>query len=184
MSCLDEVARRISACRRCSLAEGRRNPVPGEGSGGARLMLIGEAPGGEEDITGRPFVGRAGRLLTEVLEEAGLSRREVFITSVIKCRPPNNRRPRKGEIRSCLGHLKAQMNCINPRAVLLMGGVAAEAVLGIKRVGGARGRPVRTGEGRTYLVTYHPAAVLRNINLLPLLREDLLLARDLAYRET
>jgi DNA polymerase len=117
-----------------------------------------------------------------VLNDACLSREEVFITSIIKCRPPGNRRPKKREIKACLPYLRRQLAAINPRVVLLLGGVAAEAVLGIRRVGETRGRPVR--RDRTYLITYHPAAVLRNVNLLPYLSEDIRLAKELAYRET
>ena len=182
MQSLKEIAGEINTCRRCALSKSRSRAVPGEGSAGARLMLVGEAPGREEDESGRPFVGRAGRLLTRMLGEAGVSRGEVFITSVVKCRPPNNRRPKKKEIRACLPYLRRQLAAVDPRVVLLLGGVAAEAVLGIRKVGEARGRPV--GKGRTYLVTYHPAAVLRNVNLLPYLGEDIRLARELAYRET
>ena len=106
----------------------------------------------------------------------------MFITSVIKCRPPNNRRPRKKEIKACLPHLRRQIEVINPRVILLLGGVAGEALLGIKKVGEARGKPIR--RGRIYLVTYHPAAVLRNINLLHHLSEDIRRAKELAYSET
>lgn len=182
MQSLEEIAREINACKRCALSKSRRHAVAGEGSPEAELMLVGEAPGREEDKSGRPFVGRAGRLLTRVLNDACLSREEVFITSIIKCRPPGNRRPKKREIKACLPYLRRQLAAINPRVVLLLGGVAAEAVLGIRRVGETRGRPVR--RDRTYLITYHPAAVLRNVNLLPYLSEDIRLAKELAYRET
>jgi DNA polymerase len=179
---LEEIAREINACTNCGLGRSRNHAVPGEGSANAKLMLIGEAPGREEDEKGKPFVGRAGRLLTQVLSDAGLTREEVFITSVIKCRPPNNRRPKKKEIRACLPYLRRQIMAINPRVILLLGGVAAESLLGIKRVGEARGKPFK--RDRIYLVTYHPAAVLRNINLLPYLGEDIRLAKTLAYNET
>ncbi len=182
MHTLQEIAERIATCRRCPLGMRRRNPVPGEGSADAALMLVGEAPGREEDSTGRPFVGRAGKLLDGVLRESGLRRDEVFITSVIKCRPPGNRRPKKAELTSCLPYLTAQIEVLQPRVVLLLGGVAAGALLNVGRVGSARGIPVRAE--RIYLVTYHPAAVLRNINLMPQLKEDVELAKKLAYSET
>ncbi len=179
---LETIAGEIDKCTRCVLGRSRNHAVPGEGNRNARLMLIGEAPGREEDEKGRPFVGRAGRLLTQVLNDAGLTREEVFITSVIKCRPPNNRRPRKKEIRACLPYLRKQITAINPRVILLLGGVAAESLLGIRKVGEARGKPIR--KDRVYLITYHPAAVLRNINLLSSLSEDIRLAKKLAYSET
>ncbi|WP_456474563.1 uracil-DNA glycosylase [Candidatus Pyrohabitans sp.] len=179
---LEAIAEEIKLCRKCELSTGRTKAVPGEGSPRARIMLVGEAPGREEDATGKPFVGRAGRLLTQVLNQASLTREEVFITSVIKCRPPNNRRPRKKEIKACLPHLRRQIEVINPHVILLLGGVAGEALLGIKKVGETRGKPIR--RGRIYLVTYHPAAILRNINLLHHLSEDIRRAKELAYSET
>jgi DNA polymerase len=179
---IEAIAREIRLCTRCRLSRSRRQAVPGEGSTRARIILIGEAPGREEDATGKPFVGRAGKLLTQVLNDASLTREEVFITSVIKCRPPENRRPKKREIRACLPYLRRQLAAINPRVVVLLGGVAGEAMLGIKKVGDVRGKPIE--RERIYMVTYHPAAVLRNINLLPYLSEDIRLAKELAYNET
>jgi DNA polymerase len=125
-------------------------------------MLVGEAPGREEDLKGLPFVGRAGRLLDEALDEAGLKREDVFITSVIKCRPPQNRKPKKKEIELCLPYLEDQMDAIRPRIICLMGNTAIQAVLGVVGVTVLRGRILSD----RFLVTYHPAAVLRNRNLM------------------
>lgn len=135
-------------------------------------MLVGEAPGREEDLTGRPFVGRAGKLLDQVLAEAGLSREDVFITSVIKCRPPGNRQPRKSEIASCLEYTLRQIQTLKPDIVVLLGNVALEALTGRRGIAKFRGRFIEEG-GLRFLPTYHPAAVVRNKNLLPLLREDI-----------
>jgi len=151
---------KISVCRLCDLAEGRNRVVPGEGPNPARIMLIGEAPGREEDLTGRPFVGRAGRLLDRALAQAGLARADVFITSIIKCRPPKNRKPKAGEIKACIPYLMAQIDILKPDIVCLMGNVAAGAVLGMSGIASLRGQILHD----RFLVTYHPAAVLRNIN--------------------
>ena len=128
------------------------------------LVLLQEkiAPGREEDLKGLPFVGRAGRLMDEALDEAGLKREEVFITSVIKCRPPQNRKPNKKEIELCLPYLEDQMDAIRPRIICLMGNTAIQAVLGVVGVTVLRGRILSD----RFLVTYHPAAVLRNRNLM------------------
>jgi DNA polymerase len=125
-------------------------------------MLIGEAPGREEDLTGKPFVGRAGRLLDAALEQAGLDRSEVFITSVIKCRPPQNRKPKKKEIDQCRHFLESQIEIVHPKIICLMGNTAAQAVLGVQGIADLRGRILQN----SYLVTFHPAAVLRNRNLM------------------
>ena len=159
----------ISACRLCQLAENRNRAVPGSGPAPARMMLVGEAPGREEDQSGQPFVGRGGRLLDVALQQAGLNRSEIFITSVIKCRPPNNRKPMKKEIASCLPYLQAQMEIVRPKIVCLMGNTAAAAVLGRQGIQSLRGQLWQ----ERFAVTYHPAAVLRNRNLMAEFVSDL-----------
>jgi DNA polymerase len=114
---LDSLHCRILSCQLCDLCKNRINAVPGVGPCPAEIMLIGEAPGAKEDFTGRPFVGRAGKLLDEALAEAGLERGEVFITSVVKCRPPDNRKPKKKEIEACHPYLKGQMEMLSPKTV-------------------------------------------------------------------
>ena len=152
----------ISACRLCPLSQSRTLAVPGAGPAPARLMLVGEAPGREEDLSGKPFVGRAGRLLDAALEQAGLDRSKIFITSVIKCRPPNNRKPLKKETACCLPYLEAQIKIVRPKVVCLLGNTAAAAVLGRQGIQALRGRIWQ----ERFTVTYHPAAVLRNKNLM------------------
>jgi uracil-DNA glycosylase family 4 len=159
----------IRFCTLCALSQGRCHAVPGEGPSKAGIMLIGEAPGIEEDKTGRPFVGRAGKLLTYALGQTGLAREEIFITSIIKCRPPSNRKPRAAEIRACLPYLWLQIKIINPRIVCLMGNVAAHAVLDRQGVNNLHGQIFRN----RYLITFHPAAVLRNRNLMEAFISDL-----------
>ena len=152
----------ISTCRLCPLWQARVLAVPGAGPVPARMMLVGEAPGREEDLSGMPFVGRGGRLLDRALQQAGLDRSEIFITSVIKCRPPNNRKPLKKETTSCLPYLKAQIKIVRPKVVCLLGNTAAAAVLGQQGIQALRGRIWQ----ERFAVTYHPAAVLRNKNLM------------------
>lgn len=167
--------KKICVCQLCDLAQSRGLAVPGEGPCPAEIMLIGEAPGKYEDESGRPFVGRAGRLLDEALSKAGFDRKEVFITSVVKCRPPKNRKPKQWEIEACNPYLKAQMELVSPKAVCLMGNVAAQTVLGSQGIASLRGRIF---EDR-FLVTFHPAAVLRNRNLMDAFVLDLKRAKGL-----
>ncbi len=158
---LDQFHSRILSCQLCDLAHGRTKAVPGEGPCPARIMLVGEAPGAEEDITGRPFVGRAGRLLDRSLELAGIKRSDVFITSVVKCRPPENRKPERFEIETCHPYLLSQFDMVSPRVIGLMGNVAAKAVLNIQGVSKLHGQVFQD----RFIVTLHPAAILRNNNL-------------------
>ncbi len=175
---LSHLDRQICACCLCSLSDGRNLAVPGSGPAPADIMLVGEAPGKEEDLTGKPFVGRAGRLLDEALEKAGLERSKVFITSVIKCRPPQNRKPEKREIDRCRPYLQSQIEILHPKIICLMGNTAAQAVLGMQGIAELRGRIL---QGR-YLVTYHPAAVLRNKNLMNDFVSDLKMLNSGSYK--
>jgi uracil-DNA glycosylase len=159
----------ICACRLCDLSVSRTRAVPGAGPSPATIMLIGEAPGKEEDLTGMPFMGRAGKLLDNALAKSGLNRSEVFITSTIKCRPPKNRKPKKREIDACRPYLNSQIAILNPKVVCLMGNTATSAVLGIQGVTSLRGQILQ----ELFLVTYHPAAVLRNRNLMDEFVSDL-----------
>ena len=145
--------------------------VPGEGPADARVMIIGEAPGAEEERTGRPFVGRSGRLLTEIIAAAGLDRSEMFVTSVLKCRPPGNRNPQKGEIAACLPHLIRQLEGIAPQVIITVGNISLQALTGTKDgIGKMRGsfRNI-TFAGRGYVMRplYHPAYLLRNPRRVP-----------------
>ncbi len=166
----------IRSCTRCPLAKGRTKAVPGEGPGRADILLVGEAPGRDEDLAGRPFVGRAGSILDRCLIDAGIDRSEVFITNVVKCRPPGNRRPKKDEVEACRPYLKSQIELVQPKVVCLMGNAAAKAVLDVEGVTSLRGQVFRD----LLLVTFHPAAVLRNGNLKEALVSDLKAAREKA----
>ncbi len=161
MAGLGSVHSQIRKCRKCRLWKTRKYAVPGEGKPNAKIMFIGQAPGRKEDEAGRPFVGRAGKLLTELLEENGIRRRDVFITSVIKCFPPRNRLPKKDEIASCNPYLEKQIALIKPKTIVLLGSTAIGAVLGnIGKLDAVHGRKI-TSKGITYIPTYHPAAAMR-----------------------
>ncbi len=163
--------RRVAGCTLCSLCEGRTNAVPGSGSAGSRIMLVGEAPGRSEDARGEPFVGAAGRILTEALELAGARRDSVYITNVVKCRPPGNRVPTDGEREKCMPYLEAEIRLVGPSMICVMGNTALGSVLGLEGITRHRGKVVRKG-GRDYFVTVHPAAAIYNRDLLPVLRAD------------
>jgi len=154
---------RVAACTACALHRTRTQTVFGVGSQQARLMVIGEAPGADEDRQGEPFVGRAGQLLNAMLRAIGLERAEVYIANVLKCRPPQNRNPSLDEAAACEGFLRRQIELIAPRLILLVGGIAARNLLGTDTpVGRLRGTVHRYGAaGIPVLVTYHPAYLLR-----------------------
>jgi DNA polymerase len=168
---LEELHENIRHCTLCPLHQTRINAVPGEGSATANLFFIGEAPGAKEDETGRPFVGRSGNLLTSLLEEIGLSREDVFITSVLKSRPPNNRRPTQLEIELCRPYIEKQIELIDPRVIILLGSVAISAMVGPWKVTESHGQFFEA-EARTYFMTFHPAAALRSTKMKALMRED------------
>ena len=169
---LQAVAREVTACTKCRLCETRKNAVPGEGSQTTKVMFVGEAPGGEEDIQSRPFVGAAGKLLTELLESIGLRREEVYITNVVKCRPPNNRPPRKDETAMCKPYLDRQVTLIRPKVVCPMGNSAIRAFIDSeKSVTGLHGIPLEEGSV-TYFPMYHPAAALYTASLRKVMEED------------
>jgi uracil-DNA glycosylase family 4 len=179
---LAEVARMIAGCRQCGLCEGRKNTVPGEGNAAARLMFVGEGPGATEDETGRPFVGAAGDLLTRMIGSIGLAREAVYIANIVKCRPPQNRKPLPEEAAACLPYLHRQIALVKPKVLVALGGTAAEALLGVKQALGAlRGR-VHHYDEIPLVITYHPAALLRNPNWKKPTWDDIRIARQLLDR--
>ncbi len=178
-SSLEEIAAAVRECERCALCKARRNTVPGEGNPRARLMCVGEGPGETEDQTGRPFVGRAGELLTEILSAIELPRETVFIANVVKCRPPQNRKPLPDEMSSCLPYLRRQIQLIQPSVLLALGSTAAEGLLGVRKsLTELRGK-VHRWDGIPLIVTYHPAALLRNPNWKKPTWDDVRIARQL-----
>lgn len=161
---LGEIAALVAACTKCRLCEGRRHTVPGEGADRARLVVVGEGPGKTEDETGRPFVGKAGELLTKILSAIGLAREQVYICNVVKCRPPENRTPQYDEIAACVPYLFRQIELLAPSVILAMGNTAAQTILNTKQSLGALRSKVHRFRGVPVIVTYHPAALLRNPN--------------------
>lgn len=170
-SALERVAEEVRSCTRCPLHESRRNAVPGEGPSDASVVVVGEAPGRNEDERGLPFVGAAGANLDRLLAEAGLSRGSVFITNAVKCRPPANRRPARAELDSCHPYLRRQLEAISPKVVVLLGDTALKEVFPGVSLAGAHGSPLRRGSAE-YFPTYHPASTIYNPSLERTLRED------------
>ena len=159
---LEKIRGDIGDCQRCKLCSTRTHIVFGSGNPQAKLVFVGEAPGADEDAQGLPFVGRAGQLLTKIIESISLTRQEVYICNVIKCRPPNNRFPEKDEIATCSPFLVRQLEAISPKVICCLGAAAAQTILKTKSsVGWIRGR-FQDYRGAKLIVTYHPAYLLRN----------------------
>ncbi len=179
---LDELCEEAQSCVRCGLCKTRRNVVFGEGNPNADIMFIGEAPGRDEDLQGRPFVGRAGQLLTKIIEAIGLTREEVFIGNVLKCRPPGNRDPEPEESAACMPYLEKQIALIQPKIICALGRISGQLLLA------SRGRSLASMRGNVYdwgpdgkvklIVTYHPAACLRNLQYKRPVWEDMKRLRD------
>jgi DNA polymerase len=154
----------IGDCTRCKLHKGRNKIVFGDGSPNAKLVFIGEGPGADEDAQGLPFVGRAGKLLTQMIEAMGLQRKDVYICNVVKCRPPENRTPEPDEVEVCSPYLLRQIDVINPKVLVCLGAVAAKTLLETNRgITQFRGQWLEW-RGRKLMATYHPAYLLRNPN--------------------
>jgi DNA polymerase len=170
----------VAACTRCSLHQSRTQTVFGVGNRSADWMIIGEAPGQEEDRRGEPFVGRAGKLLDEMLRALGLARDSVFIANILKCRPPNNRDPSVDEASACRSYLDRQIELVSPKIILAVGRIAAQHLLGTDApVGRLRGRKHYLDDGRLpVVVTYHPAYLLRSPTQKRKAWQDLVLARQ------
>jgi uracil-DNA glycosylase family 4 len=159
---LDDLRAEIGECARCGLAKSRNCLVFGEGDENARLMFIGEGPGHEEDLSGRPFVGRAGQLLDKMIAAMGLKRSEVYIGNIVKCRPPQNREPASDEVASCIPFLHRQIEIIKPRVICCLGRVATQNLLEVKTpVSRLRGN-FTPWRGIRVMPTYHPVYLLRN----------------------
>jgi len=181
---LEAVAGVIAECRACPLCAGRTRTVPGEGNPAARLMCVGEGPGESEDLSGRPFVGRAGELLDKILENIEVPRAQVYIANVVKCRPPRNRTPLPDERAACIPYLHRQIALVRPRVLLALGSTAAEALLGVKKPLGDLRLKVHRWDGIPLIVTYHPAALLRNPNWKRPAWDDVRIARQLLELDT
>jgi len=173
MSALTELYREIADCQDCDLAKSRTKVVPGEGPEDADLLFIGEAPGWYEDQQGRPFVGSAGAFLDELLASIGLSRKQVYIANVIKCRPPGNRDPLSSEIQACCKWLDRQMEIIQPKMVVTLGRYSLARYFPNESIGKVHGKARRIGDV-IYYPMYHPAAALHQGNLRKTIEADML----------
>ncbi len=179
---LDQLESEVRLCCACSLREGCNGVVFGEGNPQTRVMLVGEGPGATEDEVGRPFVGKAGQLLDRILEAAGFRRSDVYITNVVKCRPPGNRVPVPEEVAKCMPHLRAQIRVIKPGIIICLGALASQTLIdGKVRI--TRDRGIwRHKDGVRYMPTFHPAALLRDPSKKRSVWQDFQRVRD-AYQE-
>lgn len=166
-----KINKAVTTCSQCRLCRGRLNAVPGEGNISAQIVFVGEAPGAEEDKMGRPFVGKSGMLLNELIRKTGFNRRQVWIGNMVKCRPPENRDPMVDEIRACVPYLNRQIALIKPRVIVTLGRVAMEYYLPGKKISDEHGHPYRVKNSIVFPV-YHPSAALRNPTIKNILIED------------
>lgn len=169
---IEEIKNQVITCTNCDLCKTRKNSVPGKGNHKAEIIFIGEAPGRSEDDLGEPFVGAAGKKLTSALENAGILRESVYITNVVKCRPPNNRVPTITEKESCRKYLQSEIDIIKPKVICIMGNTAYQSILGGNNITKEHGKFVRK-DGNLYFLTIHPAAVIYNQKLLESLENDM-----------
>ncbi|KPJ57585.1 DNA polymerase [Parcubacteria bacterium DG_74_2] len=168
---IQKLNQEIRNCKNCDLWKTRKNTVPGEGPINAKLIIIGQAPGAEEDKIGRPFIGRTGKFLNQLLELAEIERKKIFITSPIKCFPPKNRKPTKKEIKTCLSYLKKQIEILNIQKFILLGEVAFSVFFSDKKLSDFRGKWIKKNN-KNFFVTYHPAAGLRFPKIKKFLEKD------------
>lgn len=171
---MEKLDAQIRVCTLCGLAQGRTNAVPGSGPvENVELVMVGEAPGRNEDIAGKPFVGSGGKLLDSFISNAGLSRNSIYITNIVKCRPPDNRKPLGGEVEICTtNYLEKQLEILKPLLICTLGATALEYFTGKSRMGEFRGKLIKTKNGVPLFPTYHPAAVFRNQSYRAILQSD------------
>lgn len=180
---LEKIASEVIGCPLCKLSRSRRNAVPGDGQLSSKIMFIGEAPGKNEDEQGKPFVGAAGMILNQALEKAGIKRAEVFITNVVKCRPPGNRVPKNDERSICRQYLDRQISLIAPKIICILGSTAYSSILGGKSITKNRGKIMERNRQK-YFLTIHPAAAIYNKNLRSVLNNDLfILSKEIKKME-
>ena len=169
---LEEINRQVSICQKCELCKTRNKSVPGKGNSRSDIIFIGEAPGRNEDKAGEPFVGAAGKKLDLALENAGISRDEIYITNVVKCRPPGNRVPTLEEQKACSNYLEKEIEIINPKVICIMGNTAYNSLLGGNSITKERGNMIKKDK-KHYFLTFHPAAAIYNQELLDVLKKDM-----------
>jgi len=175
---LETTRQNVTECTKCELSKTRTNSVPGKGNFQSDVIFVGEAPGRNEDKKGEPFVGIAGQRLTLALEEAGISRESVYITNVVKCRPPNNRVPTISERNTCHDYLQKEISIIKPKIICILGNTAFNSILGGSEITKYRGKIVKKDK-QFYFLTVHPAATIYNQELITVLKEDIIKLFDL-----
>jgi len=175
---LETIKQNVIKCTKCDLCKTRTNAVPGKGSFQSDVIFVGEAPGRNEDKNGEPFVGVAGKKLSIALEEAGISRDAVYITNIVKCRPPNNRVPNTNERNTCQEYLKQEISIIKPKIICILGNTAFNSILGGSEITKFRGKIVRK-DNQLYFLTIHPAATIYNQKLIDVLKNDIVKLFDL-----
>jgi len=169
---ITEIREEVVKCTKCELCKTRTNAVPGKGSPNAKIVFIGEAPGRTEDMRGEPFVGAAGKKLDDALVKNGIERDSVYITNVVKCRPPNNRVPNESERQSCISYLNAELDAIKPQIICILGNTASNSVLGQGEITKNRGKIIDK-DGKKYFLTFHPAAIIYNQELAATFESDI-----------
>jgi len=175
---LEIIKQNVIKCTKCDLCKTRTNAVPGKGSFQSDVIFVGEAPGRNEDKNGEPFVGVAGKKLSIALEEAGISRDAVYITNIVKCRPPNNRVPNTNERNTCQEYLKQEISIIKPKIICILGNTAFNSILGGSEIIKFRGKVVQKNN-QLYFLTIHPAATIYNQKLIDVLKNDIVKLFDL-----
>ena len=177
---INEIKKQIENCNKCKLCKTRTNIVLGDGDINAKIMLIGEGPGADEDKEGLPFVGKAGKLMNFAFDGLGINRKNLYITNIVKCRPPQNRDPEKDEIEACIGYVENQIKSINPKIIVLLGKIALQNILGSEyKITSSRGKWIEK-DGIFYMPTWHPAALLRDEKKKIQFWQDLELVKDKA----
>jgi len=175
---LETIKQNVIKCTKCDLCKTRTNAVPGKGNFQSDVIFVGEAPGRNEDRDGEPFVGIAGKKLSIALDEAGISRDAVYITNIVKCRPPNNRVPKTSERDTCQEYLKQEISIIKPKIICILGNTAFNSILGGSEITKFRGKIVRK-DNQLYFLTIHPAATIYNQKLIDVLKNDIVKLFDL-----
>jgi len=175
---LETIKQNVIKCTKCDLCKTRTNAVPGKGNFQSDVIFVGEAPGRNEDKNGEPFIGVAGKKLSIALDEAGISRDEVYITNIVKCRPPNNRVPNTDERDTCKEYLKQEISIIKPKIICILGNTAFNSILGGSEITKFRGK-VAQKDNQLYFLTIHPAATIYNQKLIDVLKNDIVKLFDL-----
>ena len=170
---LETIKQNVIKCTKCDLCKTRTNAVPGKGNFQSDVIFVGEAPGRNEDKNGEPFIGVAGKKLSVALDEAGISREDVYITNIVKCRPPNNRVPSTDERDTCKEYLKQEISIIKPKIICILGNTAFNSILGGSEITKFRGKVVRK-DNLLYFLTIHPAATIYNQKLIDVLKNDII----------